>query len=77
MSSVRQEPPVRVGAYALTAITRTTLTQHAQSGALFLTGHKTPVAVICRRGDHEEIFDASGRRIDTAALKALIADSDP
>ena len=70
----RHEPPINVSGRAFIAVARIRLTRHARNGALLFTGDKRPVAVICRGKDGEEIFDIDGRRIDAAALQALMAD---
>jgi hypothetical protein len=66
------EPARNISGRAFIVVARIRLVWHERSGALFLTGDKQPVAVICRGEDGEEIFDVDGRRIDSAALQALL-----
>ena len=70
----QQEPPINVSGRAFVAVARVRLMRQARNGALLFTADKRPVAIICRGKDGEEIFDIDGRRIDAAALQALMVD---
>ncbi|MCP4317722.1 MAG: hypothetical protein GY789_17310 [Hyphomicrobiales bacterium] len=74
MITFQRESPISVSGRELIVVARIRLIGHAQGHALMFTGEKRPVAVICRGEGGEEIFDMDGRRIEAAALQALMVD---
>ena len=43
------------------------------NGKWLFTGDKRPLAIICRTGDDECMFDMDGRRIDADEFEALMS----